>query len=210
MAAGRRRATVPLIVVALVVVAVIAVVAVLATRDSGGGSQVLVVGDSVTFMSREVATEAFGWTSEVEVQGRPGYRTDQIRLLAAEQIDKVDPDFLVVFTGYNDLLQGVDTSDAVEELMDVSADFPCAVWLLLPTKGDYSPEAAEEFNQHLVDLAGDRSTVHVSTDWRDAVDAGDGPDPDPDLIAEDRIHPVPAGSLRLAQVMEESVSRECR
>ena len=61
-----------------------------------------------------------------------------------------------------------------------------------------------------VALAEDRASVHLSTDWRDAVDATDGPDPDPALVSEDHIHPVADGEVRLAQAMEEAASRECR
>ncbi|WCO68751.1 GDSL-type esterase/lipase family protein [Iamia majanohamensis] len=210
MAAERRNGFLTVVVVALVVVAAVAVGVVLRSRDPARGPQVLAVGDSVTYMSANPIKDAFDWTDNVDVQGRPGYRTDQLVPIALEFVDADDPEVLVVFTGYNDLTQGVDTSQAVEQMMDVAAAQPCAVWLLVPTKGDYAPDAAEAFNSRVVALAEDRGSVHLSTDWRDAVDATDGPDPDPALVSEDHIHPVADGEVRLAQAMEEAASRECR
>lgn len=210
MAAERRNGVLTAAVVALVVVAAVAVGAVLRWRDPARGPRVLVVGDSVTYMSANPIKDAFDWTDNVDVQGRPGYRTDQLVPVAVELVGADDPEVLVVLTGYNDLTQGVDTSPAVEQMMDLAAARPCAVWLLLPTKGGYAAAAAEAFNSRLVALAEDRASVHLSTDWRDAVDATDGPDPDPGLVSEDGIHPVGDGVARLARAMEEAAGRECR
>lgn len=211
MAADRRNGIWVLVVVTLVLVAAALTVGTVArARDPARGPQVLVIGDSVTFMSSDAIIEAFDWTSNVNPQGRPGFRTDELVPLARQLVEEEDPNVLVVLTGYNDLIQGVDTSAAVREMMEIAAGVPCAVWVLLPTKATYAPEAARAFNQRVIDLAATRPTVHIATGWRDAVDAQPGPDPDMTLVSEDEIHPNEAGLARLAQVMEEAVSRDCR
>ncbi len=210
MAAERRNGVLTVLVVALVVVAAIAVGVVLRSRDPARGPHVLVVGDSVTYMSANPIKDAFDWTDNTNVQGRPGYRTDQLVPIALEFVGKDRPDDLVVLTGYNDLLQLQDEGAAVEQMMGIAADQTCAVWLLVPTKGEYPADAARDFNTRVVALAEDHPNVHVSTDWRDAVDATDGPDPDPALISDDHVHPVADGEARLAQAMEEGVSSGCR
>ena len=78
MAAERRNGFLTVVVVALVVVAAVAVGVVLRSRDPARGPQVLAVGDSVTYMSANPIKDAFDWTDNVDVQGRPGYRTDQL------------------------------------------------------------------------------------------------------------------------------------
>ncbi len=194
----------------VVVAAAVAIGLVVRANDPARGPQVLVVGDSVTFMSRTALTQAFDWTDNFDPQGRPGYRTDQLLPVALRKIDEDRPDILVLFTGYNDLTQGIDTTGAVSSLMDVAAGVPCVVWVLLPTKGEFDPAAAEAFDQRIVALAEDRASVHLTTDWRDVVDAGPGPDPDPRLVSDDHIHPTEEGVARLAQAMEEAVTSECR
>ena len=168
------------------------------------------MGDSVTYMSRNAITSEFDWTSNVDAQGRPGFRTDELVPVALRKVDEDDPDVLVVLTGYNDLTQGVETSASVVDMMGIAADVPCAVWMLLPTKAAYGPNEATAFNQRVIDLAEENGSVHVATDWRDAVDAEPGPDPDPRLVTDDEIHPNEAGVDRLAQAMEEAVSCDCR
>lgn len=207
---GRDGIWIAIAVVTVLVAGALVAGTVLRSRDPARGPQVLAVGDSVTYMSRNAITSEFDWTSNVDPQGRPGFRTDELVPVALEKVDEDDPDVLVVLTGYNDLTQGVDTSAAVAEMVEIAADAPCAVWMLLPTKAAYGPDEAAAFNQRVIDLAADHPSVHVATDWRDAVDAEPGADPDPRLVTEDEIHPNEAGVDRLAQAMEEAVSRDCR
>ena len=168
------------------------------------------IGDSVTYLARQDVVTAFDWTDNVDPQGRPGWRTDELVPLAQDKVDEDRPEIFVVLTGYNDLTQGVDTSAAVGRMMDIAADQPCAVWILLPTKGRFDAADAQAFDQRIVGLAADHPDVHVEEEWRDAVDQDPGPAPDPGLVSDDEIHPTPAGLVRLAQVVEESASRHCR
>lgn len=210
MASDRRSAIWTVVaVIAVVVAGALVAGAVIRARDPGG-PKVLMIGDSVTYLSRDGITDAFDWTSNVDPQGRPGWRTDELVPLAVTKVDEEDPDTLVVLTGYNDLTQGVDTQAAVGQMMDVAAEERCAVWVLLPTKATYAPEAAASFNQRIIELAADHPQVHIASGWRDAVDATAGPDPDPALVSEDEIHPNEGGIARLGQVVEEAVSRDCR
>ena len=184
---------------------------VLRSRDPARGPQVLVVGDSVTYMSRNAITSEFDWTSNVDPQGRPGFRTDELVPVALRKVDEDDPDVLVVLTGYNDLTQGVDTGAAVVDMMGIAADVPLRGVDAAADQGRLRPERG-----HARSTSGSSTwprttrSVHVATDWRDAVDAEPGPDPDPRLVTDDEIHPNEAGVDRLAQAMEEAVSRDCR
>ncbi len=193
------------IVIALIVGAVVLVQRSRAAATEG----VLVVGDSVTFLSTKELVRAFDGAPEISVQGRLGNRTDQLLPVARQYVEKVDPSVIVILTGYNDLDQRVDTSKAVNEMMDVTAGVPCSVWVLLPTKAKYPAEAAKAFNARIENLADQHPSVHVTEGWRDAVDDTSDERPDSDLISKDLIHPLPAGSQRLAQIEADAVSRQC-
>lgn len=196
--------------VSVVLTAVLGVGVIVGLRSDG--QRVLVVGDSVTYQSAGDLQRTFDWTPTLDVQGRSGYRSDQLLPLARERIEgNPRPDVVVFMTGYNDVSQDADTTDAVEEMVELAASVPCAVWVLIPTKGGgYPPARVEAFNDHVVRLASEHPTVHVETGWRDAVDAGDGDIPDPAFVSEDRVHPNDGGTKKIAEVMEAAVSRHCR
>lgn len=194
---------------AIVVVGVIIVVMGTRTSDPGSGPHVVVVGDSVTFMAAADLQDAFDWTSNVNVQGRSGYRTDEL-LPVARDVLATDPDIAVFLPGYNDVWQEADTDEAVAEMVALAARAPCAVWMLLPTKGDYDPERMEDFNARVEELADEHDSIHVDASWRDRVDATDGPEPDLELVSDDLVHPTDAGTRALAEEIEAAVSRHCR
>lgn len=198
-----------LVVTAVVAAAIIGGVA-LRADDPGRGPHVLVVGDSVIYQASADLVMTFDWTSNVEVQGRPGFRTHQLVPVALQAVADGDHEFVVVLTGYNDITQEVDTAAAVADMVEVVATVPCAIWVLLPTKGDYPPEAAIAFNDRVEDLVAERDQVHIETGWRDAADATDGPEPDPRLVSDDGVHPTDEGTAEIAEVIEAAVSRTCR
>lgn len=199
-------------IVAVVVVAAIAVVAVVVIRKIGRdhGERVLVIGDSVTAGSKDELTAEFSWTSRLDVQGLSGFRTDQLLPVALRKVAEDKPEIVVVLTGYNDLAQEVDTAKAVEQMMDLAATVRCAVWILLPLKGEYPPSDGKAFDARIELLAAEHRSVHVTTAWRGAVDGVNGDLPNQKLVKRDRTHPTPAGSRLLAQIEEQAVTRHCR
>ncbi|HYI61732.1 MAG TPA: SGNH/GDSL hydrolase family protein [Acidimicrobiales bacterium] len=195
-------------VLAVVVAAIVVAVAVLVVTDDRGGTHVAAVGDSVTYLSAGVLQERFDWADRFDVQARPGFRTDQL-VPVAEDLLADGPDALVLLTGYNDILQLADPEAGLQLMVEVATRAPCAVWMLVPVKGDYDRASMEAYNTRLEELTRPVSTIHLSPAWRDVVDAPEGPDPSSDLISTDRVHPTDAGSRILAEAMEAAVRREC-
>lgn len=199
-------------IVALVVVATIAAVTVVVIHRIGRdhGERVLIIGDSVTAGSSEELLAEFSWTSRLDVQGLSGFRTDQMLQVALRKVAQDNPEIVVVLTGYNDLAQEADTTKAVAQMMDLATSVPCAVWVLLPIKGEYPMSDGKAFDDRIERLAAEHRSVHVTTAWRDAVDGVKGRVPNQKLVKRDRTHPTPAGSRLLARIEEEAVSRHCR
>lgn len=189
--------------------ALVGLAAILVVVNRGAGpAEVAVVGDSVTYLSRDPLEESFTWARRVEVRGRSGFRTDQLVPTAEEVVD-AGPAVLVLLTGYNDVLQEADPEAGLGQMVDVARRAPCTVWMEIPRKGVYDPARAEFYNARLAELTRPVSTIHVSPLWRDAVDATEGPDPHVDLVTSDRVHPTDTGSRTLARLMDEAVRDLC-
>lgn len=173
------------------------------------GPRTLVVGDSVTFQSAADITNALGDEVRLDIRGRPGHKTFGLMPTLRDGIDNGDPEVVVLLVGYNDIWTETDPEPSLTEIADLVAERSCVVWLLLPTKGPWEPELAEAFNARVEQLAADRPSIQVEPSWRDLLDATGGPNPDPFLIDPDRVHPRPAGQVRLAEVMSAAVRRHC-
>ena len=217
MSERRSRGSSPLRVVAsaVAVVAVVvglAVALVVLVDDGGpGDDRVLIGGDSVTYQSVQELAASFGWAGDgLKVIGVPGNRTDQIEAAIRPEFDDGPPGIVVVVAGYNDLLQRSDPEPAVRSLMELVGGAPCAVWILIPTKGDWDPAAAVAYDDLVTEQAARHPRVHVETGWRDAVDAPPGPAPDPALVDTDEVHPTAAGQARLAEIAAAAIDRDCR
>ncbi|NLV55446.1 MAG: SGNH/GDSL hydrolase family protein [Acidimicrobiales bacterium] len=203
----RRRRNVIALVALLVVAAGLATWIVIGNIRRG--TRVEIVGDSVTALSAKEIEDRIDWTERLKIEAHPGFRTDQLIQFAEPMFGRGDPPPIgVVLTGYNDLLQGEDTSDAVDEMMLLLSGVECGIWLLLPTKGVYSADDAAAFNERAEELA-DRADVHIETGWRDAVDDSDGAAPNSVLIGEDHVHPNPEGAEKLGEVIEASLREHC-
>ena len=171
-------------------------------------ADVLVIGDSVTDQSSDQILAAMP-DREVTVIGLSGLRTDQLRPVIEDTLGGVDrPPVAVVMAGYNDVWQSTEREAPVDELMAVMAGVDCAVWVLVPTKGPWDHDRALAFDARIREAA-DAAGVAVDTRWRDSVDGLDGPDPDPDLVQEDMVHPSDAGRIRVAEVMAAAVGDRC-
>ncbi len=170
-----------------------------------GSERVLVVGDSVTYLSAKQLNKQFSWADALDIKAKIGYRTDELLPDAHEGMSH-DPDIAVFMPGYNDLLQEVPGTKALATMMDIAAEAPCSVWLLLPGGGGYSPTAATLWNKRVQNLAAEHDNVHVSDAWKALADRS----PAFTFVKEaDAVHPNAAGQKAIAKVMADVADEEC-
>lgn len=177
--------------------------------------ELLLVGDSVSFLSIERIDSAVGQVRVVPVV-EPGYTsTDLLPLVqdeVAEQEDRGEPKALaVLLVGYNDVIQGQADAPALDALFELSTGYECAVWLTLPTTspgapGALDPAGAARWNDRLAELAAGHGHVHLEDGWAEAVDASGSEE----LLWPDGLHPNEEGERRLADVIGRSVDESCR
>lgn len=173
--------------------------------DDPKSDRILVVGDSVTYQSRAWVVKALGGGDEVDLQAISGKRTDEL-LEGAEDGVSHGPRSGIFMPGYNDVLQNKVGQSALPQMMDLAAQVPCSVWLLIPVKGVYDPAFAEDWNQRVRDEAGSHPNVHVVDDWARLVDDSQ----DYALVkTEDGVHPNDLGRKAVGEVMARSLKREC-
>lgn len=175
--------------------------------EASGGAEIVVIGDSVTEQSTEAIAAALAGR-DVTIEGHSGLRTDELVPVAEDALAGDGPPIAVVLAGYNDLWQGKDDEAQVDELVEAVADADCSIWVLVPTKGPWDRGNAQALERRVRAAAADAGMA-VETGWRDAVDAVDGPDPDPELVVGDTVHPSDAGKEKVAEVMATAVDREC-
>src|SRR5690606_36870086 len=107
----------------------------------GPWSTVLVVGDSVTFLRVASIDRAMGDDVKVEAIAEPGYTsTDLLPLVRANVRGRdAEEDLAVFLVGYNDVIQARPESPELDELVELSSTFRCAMWLTLPTLAEDFP-----------------------------------------------------------------------
>jgi lysophospholipase L1-like esterase len=167
--------------------------------------RILVVGDSVTWQSRAWVVKALGGGGEVDLEAISGKRTDEL-LDGAEEGVSHHPRSGIFMPGYNDVLQNRVNEAALPQMMDLAAQVPCSVWLLIPDKGVYDPKIAQAWNQRVRDEAEGYPNVHVVDDWARLVD---GSQQYALVKTEDGVHPNDLGRKAVAEVMAKSLQREC-
>jgi hypothetical protein len=164
-----------------------------------------VVGDSVTYQSRAYLVKDLGGSDEVELQARSGLRTDQLLPGAREGVSH-GPRSAIFMPGYNDVLQDRVAKAALPEMMDLAAQVPCTVWLLIPNKGVYSADIAETWNQRVREEAAGHDNVHIVDDWARLVDNSQKYA----LVkSADAVHPNALGRKAIGEVMSKALAREC-
>ena len=174
---------------------------------SGGDDPptVLVVGDSVTYLSlRDLRAELHD--DDLQVVAHVGARTDELLRPARAKADDVRPDVGVFLVGYNDVLQGTTTSAALDSMVALADRIDCSVLLLLPTHGPYPTRAVQRWNDRLRRAAARASDVHVVDTWKKLVDASP---PYTFIKHTDGVHPNRQGARAVARVMSDAVAGRC-
>jgi lysophospholipase L1-like esterase len=168
--------------------------------------RVLVVGDSVTVLSEDALRAELDWADTIDVRATNGLRIDEL-LDGARAGAEDNPDFGIFMPGYNDVMQERVDNPALEEMMGLASELPCAVWLLLPADGGLVADQAEIWNQRVRDLADPHETVHVSDGWKRLVETT----PEFTFVSEaDAVHPNAEGRKALASVMTAEAEKHCR
>lgn len=177
----------------------------LASCSHDDGPRVMVVGDSVTVLSKQELQREFDWVSDLDVRATSGLRTDEL-LPGALRGAAEEPDIGIFLPGYNDVLQDRVDDPALADMVDLSADLPCSVWLLLPTDGGYSSKAVARWNDRVRSLTAEHPNVSTSDEWKRLVEAS----PDFTFVKEiDAVHPNKDGQRALAKVMSQLARDRC-
>lgn len=180
---------------------------------------VLVVGDSVSYMSLPQIEHEFGGSVHVEAITRPGYRTTDLLPLVTAAVDQRKAagkalDRAVFLVGYNDAWHGDPETTDLNRLIDVSARYDCVVWLAFPARpagrppsaGGFDPDKAVTFNARLRTRVGQHDNLHLVTEWADVITKGKPGQ----YLMPDGIHPNAEGALTLARIMHDSIRSSCR
>ena len=173
--------------------------------DDDPGDRVLVVGDSVTVLSREQLGEELDWADDLDIRATKGLRSDEL-LPGARAGVEAGPSSAVWLPGYNDVLQDRVEQAPIDEMMDLADEVPCSVWLTLPTDGVYPAAVAQRWNERVRAAAEGRDDLHVVDDWERLVENS------PEFtftIEADALHPNADGQAALARVMSDSLRELC-
>lgn len=222
-----RGAAVPSTVAAVGAVAVVALVAVAvwarrdadtATDDGSDRPSLVMVGDSVTFLSIGAIEGALAGDHRLDIRAYPGQRSSELVLVVLQEVteraEAGDPlDLLTLLVGYNDVLRHSERPGEVAEMVALAAGAHCAVALTVPAPPDWADQddlasvQAEfaAYNERLVAEAERHDTVHLWTGWQEAVEASERRE----LVDTDGVHPVEAGQVRLAEEYEAALAEHC-
>ena len=183
---------------------VVAAVAVMARSEESGPIEgdVLILGDSVTYMSMDPITDQVG-AEGLEILAVPGFRSTDLLPLLRDAIDArggTSSDGLqkaAFLVGYNDVLGDALDDNVFAEMVELSSRCDCAVWLGLPSGfGDRTDGLLRsEIDRY--------ESVHFDSGWAEAVDA------DRSLIQDDGVHPNRSGSRALAEAYRDALHDWC-
>lgn len=185
-------------------------------RPTERAPEVLVVGDSVSYLTAPAIQLRFG-ADNVQFIAKPGYTSGDLLPLVTDRIDALVAAGqplrrVAVLVGYNDVRYGEEAGPALPLLMKESARFRCAVWLTVPARpggkastfGGMDPAGVELWNQRIRDEAAKYPNVKVDEGWKQVVERA----PAVELL-EDGVHPNVAGQRRLADAYWNAVDRRC-
>lgn len=177
------------------------VVGVVSSACSGGTGTVAVVGDSITFQTKEHLDPEVNWDVAASIGATSAQMLPEAQRLAGE-----GPSQAVINLGTNDALQQIpvqDTEATLESIVGAFDDSRCVhlvtLGTQLPASGEPpASELAGQLNDWMRRFADERDNVSV-IDWDEELAGED------QLLLDDHIHPNVPGRERLAAMMADAV-----
>lgn len=187
--------------VAVVIVVIGGVVAYFAFRDDR--PKVVLMGDSITYISAPAFKKELKGSYELVVSGTPKRRADE-RVEDAAVLDATHPDAVVVNLGTNDVLQGrppQSAADALEKIGKTFADAECVVLVTVnenmfnAERASLGPDA-KALNQEILAMAEKHGWGVVR--WDEIVRRYLAEGEKQGHLSVDTVHPRPVGRKLLA------------
>lgn len=179
---------------------------------------VLIVGDSVTYMTAPDLDAEFSGT-KTEILAYPGDRSTDLLPITVKAIDEraragKDLDRAIFLVGYNDVWMGQPDTRDLDRLVEASARYRCAIWLTIPARPggkppvvtNFDPAGADHWNQRMADLVGKHDNLHLVTEWAETIEGA----PAARYLEPDDIHPNRKGTETLARIMHDNLISKCR
>ena len=206
-----------LLPISLVAVVVLGTLLAWKYLPDGPEPELFVIGDSVTNMSESEISDQFANTP-VEFVAFPGYSSTMLLPDVEDAMGAPgDPAHarqrVAALVGYNDVrLREVDTP-SLRTMVNLTAEFKCGVWLLLPARpgGQDNPNImalsplVDEWNLRLQAEVERHENLHLTDAWAQAVNNA----PKGALLRKDGVHPNAAGRKVLAQIYRDALDESC-
>jgi hypothetical protein len=207
--AGERTGLSPrlLLVLAVLGAALLMVVVVVLRQER---QPVVLIGDSITANLAAAARSALHDSYSVELDGRPGYRVDQL-VESAQNASRFPFRQVVVNLGTNDVMTpDQDLAASLGAMAQIIASFPEVDCIHVVTVNEQmvSDEVdagarASRFNDGLQQLAADDDRVNI-IDWNEIVASYEAEHPG-EMITTDTVHPDETGNRLLAEAYEDAL-----
>lgn len=209
-----RRGVHPIIVLlaALVLVAV-SVVAWKVTHPSTAHRNVVVMGDSITFLGHALISQELGDNFQVTASGINGARSDERVRDADALAAQTHASQLIINLGTNDVMQATPPDQSINAVTTIASRFTEArcIHLVTISEGIFSmkdPEVnarAAQLNARFEALAAERGWNVIQ--WDDVVrDYGANGERD-GSISSDTVHPTPLGQQMLIEEYDAALER---
>ncbi len=206
-----------LLPIGLVMVVVLGTLVALRVLPDGPPPEQFVIGDSVTFLASPAIEDQFD-RNHLEIVARPGFTSTALLPLTEEAMatsgDSAHArERVAALVGYNDVrVRKVDTP-SLRELVDLTSEFECGVWLTLPARPEggtatnpmASSKLVDEWNLRLQAEVERHGNLHLTNAWSQAVNNA----PRGKYLDEDDVHPNEAGRALLARVYREAIDESC-
>ena len=159
---------------------------------------VVVLGDSITYLSGAAIHAALDPAYTVDVNGIPGIEVAG-QQTSALKYAQTQPDVVIINLGTNDVGARRDPSDVIRELGAMAAEFGPTTCVVLVTLTTHVP--SDDFEQRATAVnRWIRSQQHVA-DWDSALAATDPPAE----LTTDTVHPTVEGQSVMAQLLQQQV-----
>jgi lysophospholipase L1-like esterase len=174
--------------------------------------EVVVVGDSITYLSKPQIEHTLGATYDVDVQAIPGKRIVQM-LPALRTALKSDPFAVVENLGTNDAIQaraGYDWKKYWDELISTTRNTHCVVLTTIGSGADAygAGTIGTAINTDITSLVAKDPEKYKEVDWNGFLHSRTGSNWRT-YLAADLLHPMPAGRQVIA-TMDKAELAKCR